>query len=97
MHRKHVMLPSREAFFACERLLLFRCSRLRMEGCRMGTRASRAILLINSTVVIWYTILFRQNRTDRPIGCAQKRGSGIETAQVHPGWQRYAAVSCQSV
>ena len=39
-----------------------------MEGFRVGTRASRAILFIVSTVVIWYTILFRQNRTDRPLG-----------------------------
>ncbi len=33
---------------------------------RIDTRASRGILLIISIVVIWYTILFRQNRTDRP-------------------------------
>ena len=30
------------------------------------TRASRAALHLSSSSVIWYTVLFRQNRTDRP-------------------------------
>src|SRR5258708_40361540 len=68
MHRKHVLLPSREPFFACECLLFFRCPRLRIRGFKIGTRASRATSFIISTAVIWYTVLFRQNRTDRPYG-----------------------------
>src|SRR6266446_9392724 len=68
MHRKHVLLPSREPVLACECLLFFRCPRLRIWGFRIGTRASRATSFIISTAVIWYTLLFRQNRTDRPTG-----------------------------
>jgi hypothetical protein len=66
MHRKHGMLPSREPIFACECLLFFRCPRLRIRGFRVCTRASRATSFIISAAVIWYTVLFRQNRTDRP-------------------------------
>jgi hypothetical protein len=68
MHRKHVLLPSREPIFACECLLFFRCPRLRIRGFRVCTRASRATSFIISAAVIWYTVLFRQNRTDRPVG-----------------------------
>src|SRR5258708_26788723 len=67
MHRKHVLLPSREPVFACECLLFFRCPRLRIRGFKIGTRASRATSFIISTAVIWYIVLFRQNRTDRPV------------------------------
>jgi hypothetical protein len=66
MHRKHVLLPSREPIFACECLLFFRCPRLWIRGFSVCTRASRATLFIISAAVIWYTVLFRQNRTDRP-------------------------------
>ncbi len=67
MHRKHGMLPSKEPIFACECLLFFRCPRLRIRGFRVCTGASRATSFIISAAVIWYTVLFRQNRTDRPV------------------------------
>src|SRR5260221_12478872 len=66
MHRKYVILPGKELFFACERLLLFRYPKPRVRSFRRDTRASRATSFISSTAVIWYTVLFRQNRTDRP-------------------------------
>ncbi len=68
MHRKHVLPPGREPFFACERLLFFRHPKPRIRDFRIGTRAFRATSFVISTVVIWYTVLFRQFRTDRPIG-----------------------------
>ena len=39
----------------------------RTRGFRIGTRASGATLFISSASVIWYIVLFRQNRTDRPL------------------------------
>src|SRR5258707_15728745 len=68
MHREHVLLPSREPVFACECLLFFRCPSLRLRGFRIRTRASGATSFIISSAVIWCTVLFRQNRTDRPYG-----------------------------
>src|SRR5258708_19263564 len=72
MHREHVLLPSREPVFACECLLFFRCPSLRLRGFRIRTRASGATSFIISSAVIWCTVLFRQNRTDRPVVNVQK-------------------------
>src|SRR6266849_7439654 len=72
MRRKYVILPGKELFFACERLLLFRYPKPRVRSFRRDTRASRATSFIISTAVIWYTVLFRQNRTDRPIGTSMR-------------------------
>src|SRR5260370_35921226 len=68
MHRKHVILPGWEPVFACELLLFFRRPKPRIRDFGIGTRAFRATSFVISTAVIWYTVLFRQNHTDRPIG-----------------------------
>jgi hypothetical protein len=62
MRRKYVILPGKELFFACERLLIFRYPKPRVRSFRRDTRASRATSFIISTAFIWYTVLFRQNR-----------------------------------
>ena len=60
MHRKHIILPSREPVFARERLLFFRRPKPRIRDFRIDTRAFRATSFVISTAVIWYTVLFRQ-------------------------------------
>src|SRR5438128_4872506 len=60
-----------------------------MRGFRTGTKASRATVFINSAAVIWYRVLFRQNRTNRPGACGKKEEGGplLQIANVQ-GWWR---------
>src|SRR5260370_8768303 len=61
------LFPDREDFFAGR---VAHCTAARSfgtQGFGMRTRASRATSSIISAAVIWYVVLFRQNRTYRPV------------------------------
>ncbi len=56
----------KKSFFAGKCLTSLFCSATRSKAFKMPLVASQAILRVNSYVVIWYIVLFRQEYTDRP-------------------------------